>query len=69
MDHDKIARRHAPLVQEGVILGHTVREVSAGTSAVTISPRPKSRLSMVQGRQQVEQALADLHGVFVEIIP
>ena len=66
---DKIARRLAPLVQEGIIGGHTVREVSPGRMLVTISPRPNSLVGLDKVRVQVSEALLDLEGVIVEFLP
>jgi hypothetical protein len=65
---EKIARRLAPLVQEGVVGGHTARTVSAGVTAVTVSPRPGAVLTPAAIRTQVEEALRDLSpGVIVEV--
>lgn len=65
---EKIARRLAPLVQEGVVGGHSARPVSQGLTAVTVSPRPGAAYSAGAIRTQVEQALRDLApAVVVEV--
>ncbi|MEJ1935809.1 hypothetical protein WDZ92_36915 [Nostoc sp. NIES-2111] len=65
---EKIARRLAPLVQEGIVAGHTSRMVSAGLTAVTVSPRPGSAQTTGAIRSQVEDALRDLApAVVVEV--
>ncbi len=65
---EKIARRLAPLVQEGVVAGHTSRMVSASLTEVTVSPRPGSSQTTGAIKTQVEDALRDLApAVVVEV--